>query len=497
MPGFYERLTALDASFVGLEDVNTHMHVAAALVFEPGPLATPDGGLDMERIRAWVESRLHLIPRYRQRLAWVPLERHPVWVDDDRFNLFYHVRHTSLPRPGTERQLKRLCGRILSQKLDLTKPLWEIWVVEGLDDGRFALVSKVHHCMVDGISGVDLLNVLLSPTPEEAVPPPEPWRPRPAPSARELVLGEVVRRASLPIAAVAAAGRALAEPRSALSAAWDRVAGIAEVVGRGFSSASPTPLNPLEIGPHRRFDWVRFDLGRVKAVKSALGGTVNDVVLATVVGAMRRFLRGRGLLPEALDFRALIPVSIRSQSERGALGNRVAQMLATLPIGERDARRRLERVAETTRALKQSHQVAGSELFEEMGDWASTSLLTETIRLATRGRPYNVIVTNVPGPPIPLYLVGARLVESYPMVPLFSNQGLGIALFSYADGLFWGVNADWETVPDLHDFVDALVIAFDELEQAAGVAGEIAAGGPAGAAVAGAACADPAARGAG
>jgi WS/DGAT/MGAT family acyltransferase len=457
----YERLSALDASFLDIEDENSHMHVAAALVFEGGPLVTSHGGLDVERIRAYIESRLHLIPRYRQRLGWTPLERHPVWVDDARFNVFYHVRHSALPRPGEIRQLKRLCGRILSQKLDLTKPLWEIWVVEGLEEGKFALVAKAHHSMVDGVSGMDLLTVLLSPTPEESFVPAPRWRPRPAPSTRELLAAEAYRRSVSVLALGRSAVRTLGDPRRALAAAWEGAVALAETLG-GATPASFTPLNPA-IGPHRRFDWLRVDLDTVKAIKNRLGGTVNDVVLATVVGAIRRFLLGRGVRPDALDFRALVPVSIRGADEHGPPGNRVAQMLARLPIGERSPRRRYQKVVTLTTALKRSHQVRGSELIEELSDWTATGVLTTLVRLAVRLRAYNIVVTNVPGPSMPLFLLGAPLRDAYPMVPLYANQGVGVALFSYAGGLFWGLNADWDAMPDLHDLIGALQEEFELL----------------------------------
>jgi WS/DGAT/MGAT family acyltransferase len=461
----YERLTALDASFVDIEDVNVHMHVAAALLFDPGPLADPEGGLDMEGIRSYVASRLQFIPRYRQRLAYIPFERHPVWVDDDRFNLFYHVRHSSLPRPGSERQLKRLCGRILSQKLDLTKPLWEIWVVEGLEGGRFALITKVHHCMVDGISGVDLLTVLLSPEPLAVVPVPEVWRPRTPPTAGQLVAGEVWRRAAMAADALRGARRVVADPLAALESMRGTWEGVAEILAAPPSSA--TPINPPHIGPHRRFDWLRLDLAEVKGVKERLGGTLNDVVLATVSGAMRRFLGGRGLSLEGSDFRAMIPVNVRRQSERGALGNRVAQMIAPLPLAETDPCRCLARVSVTTQELKRSHQVEATEFVEQVGDWTATAVLTQLVRLTAFRRPFNIVVTNVPGPPVPLYLLGARMLASFPMVPLYANQGLGIALFSYDDGLYWGISADWDAVPDVHDFVEFLGTSFDELRVAA------------------------------
>jgi diacylglycerol O-acyltransferase / wax synthase len=386
-----------------------------------------------------------------------------VWVDDPHFNLVYHVRHTALPRPGEERQLKRLCGRILSQKLDLTKPLWEIWVIEGMAEGRFALVAKAHHCMVDGISGMDLLTVLLSPTPDIGFEPGPRWTPRPAPRPLALLAAEVQRRAAAPLGLLGTAGGWLRDPLGSLGAARDGVLGVLETLGVSGTPASETPLNPLHIGPHRRFDWLRMPLDEVKAVKARLGGTVNDVVLATVVGAVRSYLQGRDVDPDRLDFRAMVPVSMRRPDEQGRLGNRVSQLLAMLPIADGDRRRRFQRVVQTTRALKGSHQAAGGELIEEIGNWTATAVLSEFMRLGSRFRAYNVVVTNVPGPPVPLYLLGARLDAPYPMVPLFTNQAVGVALFSYAGGLYWGVSADWDHVPDLHDLVDALGAEFEAL----------------------------------
>jgi WS/DGAT/MGAT family acyltransferase len=463
----YERLSALDASFLAIEDVCSHMHVAAAMLFAGGPLRRPHGGLDMERVRDYVVARLHLIPRYRQRLAYVPVEGHPVWVDDERFNVFYHVRHTSLPRPGAERQLKRLCGRILSQKLDPTKPLWEIWVVEGLADDTFAMVAKVHHCMVDGISGMDLLTALLSPVEDASVDAGPRWVARPAPRAGELFAAEVRRRALAPLEVLAAGRRALQDPRRAVSGLWEGVQGLLEAVRGTSVPASPTPLNPPQIGPHRRFDWLRMDLDLVKRVKGRLGGTVNDVVLATVAGGFRGFLTRRGVSVDAIDFRAMVPVSLRRDDERGRLGNRVSQMIVPLPVGEADVRRRYRAVLETTRALKGSHQARGGELLEEIGNWTATGVLSQIFRLAAWRRPFNVVVTNVPGPPVPLYMLGAPMKAPFPMVPLFANQAVGIALFSYAGGLFWGIIADWDAVPDLHDLVEVLTDAFRELVQVA------------------------------
>ena len=461
---WWDRLSALDASFLALETPASHMHVAAALLFDAGPLRTPDGGIDVDRIRAHVASRLHLIPRYRQRLAWTPWYRHPVWVDDARFNLFYHVRHTSLARPGDVRRLKRLCGRILSQKLDPTKPLWEMWVIEGIEGDRFALVAKAHHCMVDGVAGIDLLTLILRPTDDPSLEPGAPWVPRQAPAAAQLLATEAARRASVPFRLLGAAGSVVRDPLGTLCSAIGQARATVQLFGRGFAPTSATPLN-VPIGPHRRFDWLRMDLD---AVKARLGGTVNDVVLATVVGGLRRFLARRGVDPGSVDLRALVPVSVRSDGERGTLGNRVANYLADLPMRERDPRARLARITATTTALKRSGQAAAGELWERLGDWTTTAVVSELMRLATRMRSYNVVVTNVPGSPFPLWLLGARLDAPYPMVPLFENQAVGFALFSYAGGLYWGLTADWDEVPDLHELLEALEAEFAVLRGLAG-----------------------------
>jgi WS/DGAT/MGAT family acyltransferase len=321
--------------------------------------------------------------------------------------------------------------------------------------------------MVDGVSGVDFLTAILSPSPDPSFEPGPPWTPRSAPSGAELVASEAWRRTKRSIDLARSAAGAIATPVRAATAALDRAAGLAETFWGAMTPASETPLNPPAIGPHRRFDWTRTDLVEAKAVRAALGGTLNDVVLATVVGALRTFLQRRGVETSGLDFRALIPVSVRAQSERAALGNKVAQMLAALPIDEADPRRRIARVAETTMKLKQSHQVDATELLEEIGDWTATAVMTSTMRLAANRRTYNLIVTNVPGPQVPLYMIGAPLLETYPMVPLFSNQALGIALLSYDGSLYWGLNADWDAVPDLHDLVGDLRASFAELRDAA------------------------------
>ena len=464
---FYERLSFLDRSFLIAESTAAHMHVASTATYEAGPLRRPDGGIDVERIREYVGSRLHRIPRYRQALAYTPVEAHPVWVDDAHFNLHYHVRHTSLPRPGDERQLKRLSGRIMSQQLDRSKPLWEMWIVEGLEGGeRFAVITKVHHCMIDGVSSVDLLEVLLTPRPTEKLEPPPRWLPRPAPTRFQLLQAEALRRLRAPFEIAADARRFLRQAEDPRSDLRVRLRALRDTLRSGLRRVSDTPLN-RPIGPHRRFDWLAMEVAAVKRVKAVLGGSLNDVVLATVAGAVQRFLEGRSINVDLLDFRVMAPVSVRASHERGTLGNRVSAWMIDLPIAERDPHRRMERIAASTARLKSSKQALGAEVLSQVMGWTPSTLLSLGARMLTRALPFNLVVTNVPGPQVPLYLLGSRMLDNYGQVPLTDYLGLGIVIFSYAGTLCWGFNADWDLLPDLHDFVIAVEESFEELQQAA------------------------------
>jgi WS/DGAT/MGAT family acyltransferase len=461
----HDRLTALDASFLDLESPGVHMHVGSVGIFEAGPLLREDGGIGFDQILALAEAALSRVPRFRQKLAYVPLTGHPVWVDDEHFNLLYHVRHTALPLPGDERRLKRLVGRIMSQKLDRTKPMWELWFVEGLEGGRFAVISKLHHCLIDGISGVDLLASFMGRDPDYR---PERvdhhWIPRPRPGPLGLLADEILRRTSLPGRVLSGAAKALRRPERAFEQTSRAASGLVETLGKAFSAASDTPLN-APIGPHRRFDWTRMDLGAVREVRTRVGGTVNDVALACVAGAVRDRLAAHGVELEGIDFRTLVPVSTRSAGQRGKLGNRVSTLVARLPVDEPDPRRRLLRVIDETTRLKASGQVQGSEALEEISDWTVAGLLTTISRLAAGRRAFNLVVTNVPGPQFPVFLDGARLLASYPLVPLFENQALGVAILGYDGALCWGFDADWDALPDLHDFVLAVESEFELLRK--------------------------------
>ena len=463
----YERLSAVDAAFLTFEDHDVHMHVGAVGLFESEPLRRPDGALDIERIRAFVEAALHDSPRFRQKLAWIPFFDHPVWVDDARFNPTYHIRHTALPPPGEIRQLKRLAGRILSQKLDRGKPMWEMWVIEGLAEDRFALIVKAHHCMVDGIAGVDLLAAILRLDPEAPRPEPRGFIPRPEPTPRQLLRDEALHRASLPFSILRGAPSALPHPLDTFDRVRESALGLVETITAGLAPTAPTPLNP-DLGPYRRFDWAETPIDQVAEIRKHLGGTINDVVLSTVAGAVGRFLRQRGMRPTPETvFRTMVPVSIRTHSQRGVLGNRVVNFLARLPIHETDPKRRLAATSKETQRLKKSRLVRGAETLEEMSDRTFSRIIVNFVQLAASQRAFNMVVTNIPGPPKPVYLLESRMTDIFPVVPLFLNQGLGIALFSYAGRLCWGLNADWDALPDLHDFAEGIGEEFSRLHEAA------------------------------
>jgi len=462
---FYERLSALDQSFLAFETPNAYMHVALTAIFESGSLATAQGGVDIERIRRHIAARLKLLPRYRQRLLYTPVMSDAVWVDDDAFDLGYHVRHASLPRPGGERQLQRRCAEILERPLDRRRPLWEMWVIEGLSEDRFALLAKVHHCMVDGIAGVELLAATLGTEPCETLEPIEPWAPRPLPSDRELFTDEVRRRTRASIGLVSDVRRALGTPASAGRALGQRATALVRVLTQ-IGGAPSTPFNQ-PIGPHRRIDWLAMDMAAIKEIRTRLGGTVNDVVLTTVAGAVGRFLTRRGARLDG-QFRTVVPVNVRAVDEQGALGNRVSVWLTALPVHQPDARRRHAMVSAMTARLKADQDAMGAELMMQAAEWTTASIINLAVQFINRARRFNLIVTNVPGPPVPFYLLSARMVAGYPHLPLFENQGLGVALFSYGGQLYWGVAADWNQMPDLSDFMADVAESFAELRAAAG-----------------------------
>jgi len=460
-----DRLTGLDASFLHLERDSAHMHVGSCLVFEGEPPAYDD-------LVEHIERRLPLVPRYRQRLAHVPFQQgRPLWVDDPHFNVAFHVRHSGLPRPGTETELKRLCGRLFSQALDRDKPLWEITLVLGLAGGRFALVTKTHHALVDGISGVDIGTVLFDAAPDPApLPEPEPWIPRPVPSDAQLLADALLERATVP-GEMARGVRALARgPRQALERLRDGVSAVGALAWAG-GGAPPSPLN-VDIGPHRRFTWVEGDLARFKAIKDALGGTVNDVVLTSVTLALGRFLRRREIDTSQMELKAMVPVSVRTEEGRGALGNQVATMYAPLPVRIEDPVECFGVVHDAMSELKSSGQAVGAQVLTELADFAPPTIMSQAARLTARQRFYNLVVTNVPGPQMPLYILGRELLAIYPQVPLALRQSLGIAIMSYNGRLNFGLLGDFDAMPDLEQLGGDLDAAIDELALAAGLGPE-------------------------
>ncbi len=469
MEPFYEPLSYLDSSFLALETKTTHMHVGAVAIFEAGELRIGQGAIDIDRIIQHVESKLQYIPRYRQRLEFVPYNRAPVWVDDENFSIEYHVRHSSLPRPGTEEQLKKLAGRILSFQLDRSKPLWELWIVEGFEDDRFAIVAKIHHSMVDGVSGVDLTTILLNIVPAGEIEPSAPWTPRPVPTASQLAVAEVARTARRALDTVTSVAGTVQSSREVAESTLKRAAAVRNSLKSGWLSPSArTPLNNT-IGPNRRLDWGEVALEDVKEIKNALGGTVNDVVLATVAGAIRHFLEVERDFPvEGLDYRVMAPVSVRKPSQRGQLGNQVAMWLVSLPVHEADPVRRLEQIAAETQHLKDSDQALGASTLVELSSGTPIPLLSIANRVASAAiRPFNMTVTNVPGPQFPMYLLEAKMVANYPIVPLWAQHGVGIALFSYDGRLLWGVHADYDALPDSPAFIASIHHSFKTLQNAA------------------------------
>jgi len=458
-----DRLTGLDASFLHLERDSAHMHVAGCSVF------TGDAPTYEELVEA-IESRLHLVPRYRQRLAFVPFSQgRPVWVDDPYFKVRYHVRHTALPRPGADAQLKRLAGRVFSQALDRSRPLWELWLVEGLADGRFALLSKTHHALVDGVSGVDIATVLFdtSPDPLPVAPPDHEWVARPLPSSAQLLADALLERATVPGEVTRGARAALRGPRTVAARIGRAFGSVGALAWTGLQAAPPSPFN-VRIGPHRRFTWVEADLGQFKAIKDSLGGTVNDVVLAVVAGALGSYMRLHEHPTENVGLRAMVPVSVRADVERGALGNRVAAMWVTLPVGTTDPEQRLRKISEAMDAVKRSGQAVGAEILTHLSGFASPTIMAQAARLQARQRLFNLVVTNVPGPQFPLYLLGRELESVYPMVPLAENTALGIAILSYNGRLNFGLVADYDALADVEVMADELRASIEELAAAAG-----------------------------
>jgi WS/DGAT/MGAT family acyltransferase len=448
-----ERLTGLDTSFLHLERSGAHMHVASVSVFK--------GGAPTHReFRDHIGSRLHLVPRFRQKLRFVPLNQsRPVWVDDPHLNLDYHVRQTALPAPGSDEQLRNLAARIFSQQLDRSKPLWELWLVEGLTEDRFAIVGKSHHALVDGVSGVDITTVLfdLDPEPQGTPDKAPPWLAAPEPTDTQLLSEALKERMTSPREIYRGVRAAFRGPRQVLSG----LGATSKMVTAGMSA--PSSVFNVEIGPHRRFQMVQADLGDLKRVKDAHGGTVNDVILSIVTGGIGKYLRARGHDTTGLELRAMVPVSVRADEEHGALGNRITAMFAPLPVWCEDPVERLHLASREMGDLKASGQAVGAEILTKLTDFAPGTIASQAARLQPAQRFFNLVVTNVPGPQFPLYVLGRKMESIFPMVPLARRQALCVGIMSYNGQVNFGLVGDYDAMADLDSFALDLDAATQEI----------------------------------
>ncbi len=443
-----ERLSPLDASFLYFEDGITHMHIASCALFEGPPP-------DFRSVVNAIASKIPQVPRYRQVVRFMPMQLgRPVWVDDPHFHLEYHVRHTALPKPGGRTELRELMGRLMSQELDRHRPLWEVWMVENLEDGHWALITKIHHCMADGVAGTDLLAVILDLEPRPAaIAPVDTWRPAAEPSSLHLAVGAAWHLLASPYEQFQAASRLLHGPHRALTELREAVGGMWSYAGR-LRPTAPMSLVGA-IGPNRRWTWASAELDDVKAIRKSFGGTVNDVILALITGGLREQLLARGEPVERLVVRSLVPVSVRSDSEHGEYNNRVSAMFADLPVSIADPRSRLEAVREQMEALKASHQAVAGEVLTAMGaitPFAPIALGERTVMRVLRRLPQhsvNTVTTNVPGPQYPLYLAGRKMLEYLPFVPIAHGVRVGVAIVSYNGKIAFGVTGDYDSAPDI------------------------------------------------
>jgi diacylglycerol O-acyltransferase / wax synthase len=467
--GTMERLSGLDASFLYLETPSDHMHVALTAVFDP---STMPGGYSFERVKEFIASRLHLVPPFRRRVVEVPFRLgHPIWIEDPHFDLDYHIRRVGAPAPGGMRELSELAAQIASTPLDRTKPLWELYVVEGLADGNIGVVTKMHHCAVDGVSGAELMVHLFDLEPGgRDVEPPEHREVDEVPSDAELVghaiASRIRRQATLP----GLLGSTLRSANTLVQRHRDPET----IVGAVPLTAPRTPFNGA-LTPHRRVSFARVSLSDIKAVKNATGATVNDVVLALMAGTLRRYLEGRDVLPDE-PLIAVCPMSVRLEDEQGQTNNKVSAMFTSLATDVDDPLDRLRAISRVTRGAKEDHNAIGARFLQDWAEHAApttfalASRLYARLGLADRHRPiHNLVISNVPGPPFPLYYAGARLVAAYPMGPVMQGAGLNVTVMSYMDSVDIGFMACRELVPDVWDLPGYVDEAMAELLSAAGV----------------------------
>ncbi|SDE92153.1 acyltransferase, WS/DGAT/MGAT [Blastococcus fimeti] len=446
-----DRMSALDSGFYFAESENTPMHVGSVSVFD-GP--APSYG-DVVRL---LLSKLPLVPRYRQRVREVPMQLgRPMWVDDPHFQILYHVRHTAVPRPGSDEQLRNLAGRILGQRLDMSKPLWELYLVEGLEDDRWAIISKVHHCMVDGVAGSDLLQMMFDLSPDATHDEPRTWSPQRTPTGPGMVAGALAEAVTHPLRQLTSMPSGGGAGRIAKQLI-DSGKTVASTVASTLPSLAKQALTPTArslngpIGPHRRWAWTSTDFAELKEVRTALGGTVNDVVLTSITTGFRDLLQGRGeLTSEKLVVRTMVPVSVRSDSQRGNLDNQVSCVFVDLPVGDPDPRSRLASIRGQMDEYKKAMQAVDVPSIIAMGDFVAPTLLSLGVRAAlTAGQVWcQAVTTNVPGPPVPLYVLGRRMVSAYAYVPIAGGTRCSIGIFSYQKTMTFGINADFDAFADV------------------------------------------------
>jgi diacylglycerol O-acyltransferase / wax synthase len=462
-----ERLGPQDASFLYLETPSVHQAVGGVAILDPS--TRPDGQLRFDELLRVISSRLHLAPRFRQKVVFPPLAAgRPVWVDDHDFDLSFHLRKAALPAPGGRRELTDYVQRVISRPLDRSKPLWELYLIEGLEDGYLALLSKVHHCMVDGMGAIDLASVMFDFSPEAQVLTPPSWEPGPEPSRLEMLGEGLLEQVAHPLQSFGdIARRAVEAPSRALQQVAMTAGGVRDLMGGGVF-APPSPFN-RKVGPNRRFGMVEESVQTFKDIKNALGGTVNDVVLATVAGALNRLFRNRREPTRGRVLRSMVPVSVRTDDQKNALGNRVSSIFVDLPIGPMGAKKRLSLVRETTKQLKESNQAVGAEFLMNIGTWAPPTIHAMAARAAARSRFINLVVSNVPGPQVPMYVAGATLLAQYPTMPLAERMGLSIAVTSLAGTMAFGLTADWDILPDMEFMVQAMEESLAELQKASGM----------------------------
>jgi len=461
-----QRLGPQDASFLYLETPNVHQHVGGLAILDPS--TAPEGSLRYRDLVDVVGSRLHLAPRFRQKVLFPPLAAaRPLWVDDANFDLAFHMRRAALPTPGGRRELIDYVQRVISRPLDRTKPLWELYLIEGMEEGLFAILTKVHHAMVDGMAAIDLASAVYDFAPQPQVLTPPAWEPEPEPTTSQLLQDALREQLTHPVAGlVDLAQRTVRTPSRVAGQIGDILGGLREIVGGGVL-APPSSFN-RKVGPNRRFAMAEAPVQTFKDIKNELGGTVNDVVLAAVAGALHRLLRHRGEPTRERFLRAMVPVSVRTDDDKSAMGNRVSSIFVDLPVGRIGAKRRLAEIADITRHLKDSNYAVGAEFLMNIGSWAPPTIHAMAARLAARSRVINLVVSNVPGPQLPMYIGGAKLLAQYPIMPIAESMGLSIAVTSLAGTMAFGITADWDTLPDIEFLAHAIDDSLAELRKAAG-----------------------------